>query len=1435
MERKQRRLLMVLAMGLAVGMAASSAHAQLIAYWMLDETEGTVAYDGQGNPLHDALAIGEPYWDTTGGVDGNGCAYFHGLTERLQVPEYVDTPLDCKSGPFSIAFWFKVDGPWGPSYQYLAGKGYSIRGTRYSTNRNVQFRIQDGSPYVNSAVPCDDPDKLGLWHHFVGTFGGLYPGAPTEPFELYIDGVSQGFRYDSNATPYDTGYQFAMGGSRYTSNAGLKGWIDNCSMWGIELSADQVWQLYTAIDPLLVNIPPYVYAGPPQIAHIPDNPIARGDFKLRGVVTDQTVLGANELTFFWEPWDQAPGDDPIVNPNPGPVIFSTTAYSTDPGYVADPCDGMADGHAQMQVPGIYYLVLSASDGVYEANDVFKCDVRPWGWTGELIRYEFDGDLRDTGADTEEDDTLIAYRHYQYDIDKDETVPVIVNLLVPYEEGIVGQAIRLEEFDITPYTSPPPRNDYIDSTGTMLQKAPSTFDTALHGFGSYTVEMFLKPDGDVNHLQRLLYMAQVNYDAEDDNTDVWYTVLDYSAGIDYEFGCNMFQSDGNAVTRGPVLDQGMRYGFSELNYEVITYPERWNHVAVVGDGFTTTMWVNGTAAWVEGYDGTMASSLLNEDGLRIGSEFGNRGFNGALDDVRVNLLPQYAPYFKAKTMMIPIALHSPVDGDEYVSVDTLLKWYPGNGSFEYDYEVQLRDITAAGPWQTIETVTDGTTCDPTGAYELVPNNEYRWRVNPIPEGTVSARWTFKTLPVGYDPLLGYWKFDENKGAVEPDNGHSLNSAGFDWNYEATIMGSGEPNWVDGWTYKDEAGNPVPRKYAAHVSGALLEPAFTEQINYIVVKEPNADDPIPNINKSDPCAFEDLPLDRYSLAMWFNAGLDGFQNNNETMFSLGDSYALRRSGTTNYAAFAAGGVTSIGGSDPEVAATPTNVNDAEWHHLVGVYDNIEDAVRFYVDGQLEDTAEFDYTDFADNHTIDREAELWMGGNSRYFGRAFSGEVDDVRVYQHKVLTLSEVQALYNMGYPHKRPTVDAGVHQVLTFPKVATKLNGTIVCDMLPPATGTTCLWTQMDGPGTANFGNPAVEDPTVSFTATGVYTLRLTCHDDAYEPFDEVRIWVQPDIIGDPNYDNVIAYWRFEADEDVDPMVYEVANEVSFGTSLFNVIIFEHQTEPNYVPRLDPNVPVTPIPLTKEDNYYAMGKPADHHFMEAVVTPYAELAYPEDITVEFYAYFGVEDDETIDPATTILGYFGAPSTIDDASDFTDKYSSGFWITDPRNVTVHYFVDSAYSGRPQLVEVQTNINLCNPDDNGLSKGYRHFAWTYDCHYGASRFFVDGEQAIVTHVNHEQVPGEYFYDGPDNRRLLLALDSEDLILNRGLDTSALIDEVRITAEALLPSELLIAGENHCDTLQHGELMGDFNGDCQEDLLDYAIIAGNWMKNTDPYPDGD
>ena len=95
MALRQRRWLLVLVMAGILGVGAS-ARGQLIAYWRLDETSGTIAHDSMGNPLHDAIAIVAPYWDPTGGRWG-GAAYFHGLTERFQVPEYVDTPLDCKS------------------------------------------------------------------------------------------------------------------------------------------------------------------------------------------------------------------------------------------------------------------------------------------------------------------------------------------------------------------------------------------------------------------------------------------------------------------------------------------------------------------------------------------------------------------------------------------------------------------------------------------------------------------------------------------------------------------------------------------------------------------------------------------------------------------------------------------------------------------------------------------------------------------------------------------------------------------------------------------------------------------------------------------------------------------------------------------------------------------------------------------------------------------------------------------------------------------------------------------------------------------------------------------------------------------------------------------------------------------------------------------
>src|SRR5678815_4692735 len=72
----------------------------------------------------------------------------------------------------------------------------------------------------------------------------------------------------------------------------------------------------------------------------------------------------------------------------------------------------------------------------------------------------------------------------------------------------------------------------------------------------------------------------------------------------------------------------------------------------------------------------------------------------------------------------------------------------------------------------------------------------------------------------------------------------------------------------------------------------------------------------------------------------------------------------------------------------------------------------------------------------------------------------------------------------------PTVSAGPDQTITLPASAS-LDGTVADDGLPnPPAAFTTAWSTVSGPGTVTFGNAGAIDTTATFSAAGVYVLRL---------------------------------------------------------------------------------------------------------------------------------------------------------------------------------------------------------------------------------------------------------------------------------------------------------------------------------------------------------
>jgi RHS repeat-associated protein len=88
-------------------------------------------------------------------------------------------------------------------------------------------------------------------------------------------------------------------------------------------------------------------------------------------------------------------------------------------------------------------------------------------------------------------------------------------------------------------------------------------------------------------------------------------------------------------------------------------------------------------------------------------------------------------------------------------------------------------------------------------------------------------------------------------------------------------------------------------------------------------------------------------------------------------------------------------------------------------------------------------------------------------------------------------------------NRAPQVNAGPDQTLNLYNVAA-LNGQVTDDGLPNGTVTTS-WSKVSGPGAVTFSEASAAATSATFSATGVYVLRLTANDSALSAYDEVTI------------------------------------------------------------------------------------------------------------------------------------------------------------------------------------------------------------------------------------------------------------------------------------------------------------------------------------------
>ena|GEM_PF-1724561 len=208
------------------------------------------------------------------------------------------------------------------------------------------------------------------------------------------------------------------------------------------------------------------------------------------------------------------------------------------------------------------------------------------------------------------------------------------------------------------------------------------------------------------------------------------------------------------------------------------------------------------------------------------------------------------------------------------------------------------------------------------------------------------------------LVAYWDFDDGYGNIVTDrcgisDGNCL----------------GEPNWVEG-----------------RLGAALY---FDGADNYINCGR----DEVFDIN------------DQITVSAWIQ--VYWFDKQWQTIISKGDSaWRLQRMAELDTIAFHLNGITL---ANEEARAHSgvdgmSNVNDGEWHHLVGVYDG--QMLCLYTDGMLDKALA------AEGSIAKNTYNVVIGENIERRGRFFYGLIDEVAVFNN-ALTAEEVRKLHSEG--------------------------------------------------------------------------------------------------------------------------------------------------------------------------------------------------------------------------------------------------------------------------------------------------------------------------------------------------------------------------------------------------------------------------------------
>jgi hypothetical protein len=171
---------------------------------------------------------------------------------------------------------------------------------------------------------------------------------------------------------------------------------------------------------------------------------------------------------------------------------------------------------------------------------------------------------------------------------------------------------------------------------------------------------------------------------------------------------------------------------------------------------------------------------------------------------------------------------------------------------------------------------------------------------------------------------------------------------------------------------------------------------------------------------------------------------------------------------------------------------------WTHVAITYDKATGIARLYRNGGL----------YSEKNVGSFTAQT---SGMISFGQGWSGLMDEISFYT-RPLSSTAIQAIYTAAANGKSPmddnqppAVSAGPDaQVYTLGGAAT-LQGSVVDDGHPVGGQLTIQWSKVSGPGTPQFADEHAAQTTATFSAPGIYVLRLAASDGFNQASDTMVV------------------------------------------------------------------------------------------------------------------------------------------------------------------------------------------------------------------------------------------------------------------------------------------------------------------------------------------